>query len=398
MLIMKTSNQKIAIIGTAGVPGKYGGFETLAEQLVRNLAKENDIRVYASAKLYTKKERVKYWEGALIHYLPLSANGISSIIYDVISMIHALFFSDVLYIMGVSGCLMLPFISWIPKKKIVVNIDGLEWTRAKWSPFAKKFLKLSEKTAIRFADEIVADNAAIQKYVFEQYGRVVSLIEYGGDHVQSTLLTQTLVEEFPFLNQAYAVKVARIVPENNIHVVLEAFSKNPRLPLVIIGNWNHSPYGQRLKDQYSAQEHIHILDPIYEPQKINAIRTNADLYIHGHSAGGTNPSLVEAMNLGLPIVAFGVVYNKITTENKAIYFQNQKELDKIMEYLPYLGTAMVGFAMQRIARERYTWERISQKYLALADVKHSELKVPTFNFELPSYLLNPDFKTLNPAA
>lgn len=129
----------------------------------------------------------------------------------------------------------------------------------------------------------------------------------------------------------YSVTVCRIEPENNIHVILEAFSKLPEHTLLIVGNWEKSDYGKSLKEKYSAFQNIHLLDPVYEPHTINWLRSNAALYIHGHSAGGTNPSLVEAMNLGLPILAFDCVYNRATTEEKCLYWKNAEELEREVE-------------------------------------------------------------------
>jgi glycosyltransferase involved in cell wall biosynthesis len=115
----------------------------------------------------------------------------------------------------------------------------------------------------------------------------------------------------------YACKVCRIEPENNVHVVLDAFSKLPRHTLVFIGNWNNSEYGRALREKYKDNTNMHLLDPIYDQRTLDVIRGNCFLYIHGHSAGGTNPSLVEAMYLGLPVIAFDVSYNRTTTDNSS---------------------------------------------------------------------------------
>ena len=133
---MFNSKRKLGIIGTVGVPARYGGFETLAHQLVENLNQEYDITVYNSTKHYSAKERVKEWNGAKIKYIPLSANGFQSIFYDILSIIHAVLFCDVLLILGVSGSLFLPLVKlFFPSRKIIINVDGLEWRRAKWSKY-----------------------------------------------------------------------------------------------------------------------------------------------------------------------------------------------------------------------------------------------------------------------
>ncbi|MFK7978336.1 MAG: DUF1972 domain-containing protein, partial [Saprospiraceae bacterium] len=358
----KMKKTKVGIIGTVGVPAKYGGFETLAHQLVLNLGQQLDLTVYSSSKSYSKAERVPTWKGAKIKYIPLKANGVQSIFYDILSMIHAMIFCDVLLVLGVSGCIFLPFVKMFSTKRIIVNVDGLEWRRAKWSGWIKKFLIFSERMAIQFADEIITDNAGLQDYVLDHYGIHSSLIEYGADHVSPVGIQGNLTAKYSFLEQEYAFKVCRIEPENNIHLVLAAFKELPQLPLVLVGNWSHSTYGIALKATYGKLPHLHLLDPIYEPTELNMLRSNCSVYVHGHSAGGTNPSLVEAMYLGLPIIAFDVIYNQVTTEFKGVYFKTKSDLLTQILSLSPVNLQELGLEMKRIADRRYTWAYISRKY------------------------------------
>ncbi|MFK8101319.1 MAG: DUF1972 domain-containing protein [Saprospiraceae bacterium] len=377
------NTKKLAIIGTVGVPARYGGFETLAHQLVENLDERFEVTVYNSTHHYSAKERVKTWKGAKIKYIPLSANGVASIFYDIWSMIHAVLYCDILLILGVSGCLVLPFIKlFFPSKKLIVNIDGLEWRRPKWNRYAKSFLRLSERVAVWVADEVVADNAAIQKYVVELYGAPANLIEYGGDHHEAQKLSAQVVHQFPFLIQEYAFKVSRIEPENNIQMILDAFIEQNGLPLVLVGNWQNSEYGKSLYGEYCMHPQLHLLDPIYDQNILNELRSNAKVYIHGHSAGGTNPSLVEAMHLGLPIISFDVIYNRITTEHAAHYFENAKQLTKMIKFLNLLELDNIAMEMKAIANRRYRWSIIGEKYGDLILGKKME-KEPVFDFELP---------------
>ncbi|MFK7775935.1 MAG: DUF1972 domain-containing protein [Saprospiraceae bacterium] len=383
---MKFEKKKLAIIGTVGVPARYGGFETLAHQLVENLNTEYDITVYNSTKHYCAKERVKEWNGAKIKYIPLSANGAYSIIYDILSMIHAIIFSEVLLILGVSGCLFLPFIKlFFPSRKIIVNVDGLEWRRAKWNVYAKTFLSWSERVAVWCANEIIADNAAIQKYVLDRYGKRSNLIEYGADHNQVEDIKPETFQKYPFLNQEYAFKVARIEPENNIHIILKGFAKQDTLPLVLIGNWKNSDYGKSLQNEFSEYDHLHLLDPIYEANLLNQMRSNAKVYIHGHSEGGTNPSLVEAMYLALPIISFDIIYNKVTTENQAVYFETSNELCQLIKDIELIDLDKLSVNLSEVANRRYLWSVIADKYSNLV-AGTSTAEIPTFDFELPNQL------------
>lgn len=354
---------KIAIIGTVGLPARYGGWETLTEHLTDNLGGEFDITVYCSSKKYD--EHPALYKNVKLKYVNLDANGVQSIPYDIVSMLSALRYADVLLILGVSGCIFLPVVKLISRKKVIVNIDGMEWRRAKWNGFAKWFLKLSEAVAVRFADVTVADNKAIQRYITEQYGRPSELIAYGADHVVSLPVSAEVQHRFPFLQHDYAFKVCRIEPENNVHLIIDVFASRPGLPLVIVGNWDNSAYGQELKQKYAGTAHIHLLDPIYDQGILNQLRSNCRMYVHGHSAGGTNPSLVEAMYLGLPVVAFGVSYNRETTFGQAQYFDDATDLAKILNSVSAAELLENGRRMKRVAEENYTWDSISAKYAGL---------------------------------
>lgn len=357
-------NNKIAIIGTAGVPANYGGFETLAHHLVDNseLLEEQDLMVYCSTHNYPKSERKPFFKNAELIHVPLKANGIQSIPYDIISIIHSCFVAQSLLILGVSGCIILPIIRMFTNKKIIINIDGLEWKRDKWNKYAKSFLKFSESLAVKHADIIITDNAAIQDYVFEEYGIKSELIEYGADHVIKVENDKSYFAQFPFLKEEYAFKVCRIEPENNVDLILESFRQSLSTPLVIVGNWNNSEYGKKLRSEFSNNENLFLLDPIYDPFLLNLLRSNATLYVHGHSAGGTNPSLVEAMYLSLPIIAFDVSYNRETTENKAKYFSSNEELIEILNSISSQEKEMIAEAMKEVAERRYRWEVVAKKY------------------------------------
>jgi glycosyltransferase involved in cell wall biosynthesis len=351
----------IHVIGTAGVPACYGGFETLVENLIRYKQSHNiTYTVYCSRKVYKKKPQ-KYFDAAL-RYVNLSPNGISSIFYDCFSMFLALK-SDAMLILGVSGCFFLPLIRLLYKRRIVVNVDGLEWKRAKWNRLASQFLHLSEKSAVKYSDLLVSDNIGIVDYIKKKYSTNTCLIEYGSDHAVAND-DYDLQLAYPFHHERYAVAVCRIEPENNIHMILNAFANQTDLSLVIIGNWGKSKYSRSLYSRYAGCSHFYLLEQEYSARRVNFIRCHARLYIHGHSAGGTNPSLIEAMNLGLPVLAYDCIYNRATTENKCFYWKDQYEIEKILSSTNYLSTARY---MRDIASRRYRWRRISELYEQIFD-------------------------------
>ncbi|QAX82012.1 Glycosyl transferases group 1 [Candidatus Pseudomonas adelgestsugas] len=352
---------KLAIIGTVGLPAKYGGWETLSEQLIIYLDQKYEISLYCSSMSYAS-QLVKYRNANLI-YLPLQANGVQSIFYDIVSMLHAYRKNDVLLILGVSGCVALPFLKLLTNNKIVVNIDGYEWKRTKWSALAKKFLKFSEAVAVKYSDAIITDNKVIQDYVRSEYRRESTLITYGGDHAITSILSKSDLQRYPLLAQPYAFSVCRIEPENNIHVIIEAFNTSS-LPLIIVGNWKYSEYGKVLQDKYANKQHLHLLDSIYNSDELNLLRSNATIYIHGHSVGGTNPSLVEAMWLSLPIIAFDVSFNRISTEGCAKFFSSSQALidSAVNLFANQAERAQLSKKMHEIAVRRYRWDSISAQY------------------------------------
>lgn len=348
--------KKLAIVGTVGLPANYGGFETLTEYLVKELSSCFEITVYCSKKRYNTT--LRSYNNAKLVYINLDANGLSSIAYDILSLRHAKKYADIILLLGVSGTLYLPFIN--RKKTIIVtNIDGLEWRREKWGKLQRKLLHFLESLAVKYSTHVVADNQAIVNYVSQAYNKQATLIEYGGDHVFTPKLTSKDKEEYPFLNGAYSFMVARIEPENNISLILEAFTKTEKT-LVLVGNWHNSQFSKELKAQYSIYQNIHLIGPIYDQTILNKLRAHCSFYIHGHSAGGTNPSLVEAMNLSLDIIAYDCDFNRFTTQGEALYFSCAQELTTLIEKTK--PSRKRKTALHEIAQSRYTWKIISKKY------------------------------------
>lgn len=352
---------KVAIVGIQGVPATYGGFESLVDNLLGdNCPEDVKYTVFCSGK--DMPERLSSYKGADLKYVPLKANGIQSVPYDMLSMCRCLKGYDVILVLGVSGGLFLPIFSLLNSKKLIINIDGQEYKRAKWGKFARWILRMSEALAVKYADIVIADNKGIQDYVSETYHKPSALICYGGDHVRRNLnpeFVKGVLDRYGLSAGEYAVTVCRIEPENNCEIVLEAFSRSDR-KLVYIGNWDNSEYGRSLREKYKDCRNILMLDAIYDLDVLYALRSNAEMYIHGHSAGGTNPSLVEAMFFGIPILSYDVVYNRETTENKAYYFRDS---DQLFELLGSHG--LDGSPMKEIAERRYKWKTISAQYCDL---------------------------------
>ncbi len=357
------SSKVISLIGTVGVPANYGGFETLVDNLVRyhhGRALSDVLYVYCSGSAYS--ERREAYLSAKLYFLPFSANGVQSIPYDICSLLAAVMRgSDCILLLGVSGAVALPIIRLFSRVRIVTNIDGIEWRRKKWRGVAKWFLRFSERLAVRFSHEVLADNAGIADYVRNTYGHNCQVIAYGGDHAVE-VASKPYVGNLP---DRYAFALCRIEPENNVDMILDAFLKQASMPLVFVGNWGNSTYGVGLRERFGGDTHLHLLDPIYDVGVLRNLRERANLYVHGHSAGGTNPSLVEMMHFGVPVAAFDCSFNRYTTDGKAWYFASAEQLAALLPSVNTEAAKKNGANMLALAGERYTWKAIGAAYFKL---------------------------------
>jgi glycosyltransferase involved in cell wall biosynthesis len=364
------SQYNLSIVGTVGLPASYGGFETLAEQLTQRLFVKRSIQVFCAGKRYPNRVgRPQKAFGATLNYVEWDANGWQSIPYDFISLWRAAGNSETILVLGVSGCLLLPLIRLLwPKTRIVTNVDGLEWKRQKWGLIAGFVLRISEWSAVAFSHAVVADNESIRRHISKSYGRQSHLISYGGDQVFWNEQTPqpgidiTDLRDTRFGRGHYFFSVCRIEPENQISEILAAFAQTPEANLVIVGNWTVSPYAQKLRIKYREVSNIQLIDPIYDQGRLCALRKHAKAYVHGHSAGGTNPSLVEAMFAGSPVMAFDVDYNRYTTHDQAIYWKDTSQLIERICLTTNSELFEVSARMTEIAHHYYTWSIVIQQY------------------------------------
>ena len=347
---------KIAITGIIGVSKGYGGFETLAENLIGDGSPITTV--YCSSSYFS--EKIKRYKDTRLVYVPLKSKGLTKILHTAFSMFHAgVSRHDKILLLGVSGGVILPLIRFcFPKMRIITNIDGLEWQRAKWSFLTRKFLKLSEYLCCKFSHVVIADNAALVEYVRLTYGFVPVEIAYGGDQALAGN-----AESGPKSDTFNAFSLCRIVPENNVSMILRAFSLTQER-LTFVGNWSDSEYGLKLKDQYDKFPNIKLLDPIFDLNLLYKLRSKCHVYIHGHSVGGTNPALVEMMHFGKPIYAYDCSYNIATLENQGQFFGNTEELGRLLKSSPKSDVNR-GDVIKKIATKRYTWKIVRRDYFSL---------------------------------
>jgi hypothetical protein len=351
--------KKIAIVGTNGIPAKYGGFETLAEYLSEYLSCDFEITVFCSANSSTN--RIHRYKGVKLVYINLNANGWQSVIYDFISIIKSFRKYDKILILGSSGGLFMPLFRGY-KHKFILNIGGLDWRRGKWNFFAKKYLKISEWLSVISCEHIVSDNLGIRDYLLKEYCVSSSLISYGGDQVERVSINDSFRLKYSFVSKPYALAIARVQPDNNIGMLCESFDMHSKFPLVIVGNWGISKFGKELKKKYLDKPNIILLDAIYDQCDLNLLRSNCYIYLHGHSAGGTNPALVEAMHLRVPIFAYDNYFNNCTTLGKAFYFDSSSSLKSRLQTITDEELKINADEMYMIALKKYKWSIICSEY------------------------------------
>jgi len=355
---------KVAIVGIQGLPNQYGGFETLSDFLVKYLGKKHDITVYCSG--VDQKGRPDEYLGVKLKYYNITSHGGKGILFDCKCLWDAAHGDyDVILILGFGAGPIIPFLSQKVKRKCILNFGGLDWKRDKWSKNAQKVIKTCEKLLVKNSSIIVSDNGKIKDYVTEEYGRKSELIAYGGDQALPRPITDELREKYPFLNGKYAFEVARIQSDNNIEMLMQAFIKAQEMPFVLVGNWKSTEWGRVIKAKYENEKPLVLLDAIYDKSILDVLRSNCYFYIHGHSAGGTNPSLCEAMYLGLPIFAYSNGYNENTTNFCAKYFKDGDELCQMVKTISKEELDDMRPILKAYADEHYRWEHIAREYETL---------------------------------
>jgi len=354
---------RIAIVGSVGVPAKYGGFETLAEQLCRHVDPIVARLLVTCAKTsYPPDERSQLFHLHERHFLRFKANGWQSMVHDAWAILYMAMAGrcDGILLLGVSGAWILPLLRLIrPSFPIWVNIDGAEALRTKWGKVTSLLLRTLEALAIRHSTRIIADNAEISGDLLRHYDVNPVVIAYGGDHIGYIECLHRTVP--PDASRCFAL--SRIVPENNVEAILAAFVGAPTT-LVYVGNWDASRYGADLQRRYAHYPNITLHPPIYDQDQLNRLRGSCSIYVHGHGVGGTNPSLVEAIFWASQIYAFDCKYNRSTMQGSGEYWSTSGELRTLLTALSAPGGATTDPAIA-LLRARYAWTEIAAQYIAL---------------------------------
>ena len=363
---------KIAFVSTRGIPNNYGGFEQFAEYISVGMAQRGHEVVVYSPKFHPYQEST--YKGVRIKHIyspeTWMGSSVGSFFYDFASLRDALKKEDfdIIYEAGYTS--IIPAYIWFNVKKrkrpiFTTNMDGLENERSKFSPMVRRFLDWEEKMAVKYSHYLIADNMGIHDYYKEKYGKESKFLAYGAD-IHDDFKAEYL-EEFGLKSEEYYILIARLEPENNIVMAIEGYlhsKENGRRPLIVVGKTN-TPHGKELVEKYGNERNVEFVGGIYDFKKLDSVRHFSKAYFHGHSVGGTNPSLLEAMAAGCFIFAHDNIFNRAVLKENAFYYPSA---DKVTEYLNRIDTIAEGSKIQytarniEVIRNEYSWESLIDKH------------------------------------
>jgi len=368
---MPNKRVRIAILGTRGIPAQYGGFETFAEQLATRLVREGHEVTVCCEKGgdYTADT----YKGVRLEYVPAPHLGPLSIVwFDTICMLKAARRHDLIYLLGY-GAGSFAWVSRLFGTPIWTNMDGLEWKRSKWPWYGRLYLRFNEWCAAKFSSGMIADSEGIREYLHRQYGlhHDIKMIPYGAEII-STPPERALLSAFQVSADGYYLVVCRLEPENHVLEIIQGFkASKTTLELVIVGNsGSDTPYVRELKE--IAGRRVRFVGTCYDKARLEALRFYSFAYFHGHSVGGTNPSLLEALGCGNLIIAHDNVFNREVAGDAGSYFNNSSDIPRLIEAVEKLNdverASCSAAASQRI-RDHYTWESVTTKYMEMLEPK-----------------------------
>ena len=359
---------KIAILGTRGIPARYGGFETFAEELATRLAvRGQQVTVYCESDHSGTNE----YRGVHLQHLSAPRLGpFTTILFDLKCLWHARKRFDVVYMLGY-GAALFCFIPRLWNTKVLINMDGVEWARAKWNAVAKLYFKWMEAVAMRTPTQIVADAESIRRHLLERHRSVppCTVIPYGAAVVEHTP-DPGLLAPWGLRPNEYYLVLCRLEPENHVEEIVQGFvrSKTKRKLVIFGGLDSGTAYVERLRA--SDDPRVIFAGTEYSPEKVQALRSLCRAYFHGHSVGGTNPSLLESMGCGALTVAHENAFNREVLADAGLYFSTSQQLAQLIDRVDSGGIhdePQLRRWAREIVRERYSWDRIVTAY---ADLLH----------------------------
>lgn len=352
----------IAMVGTRGVPARYGGFETCVEEVGSRLAERGHrVVVYCRG---TRDEHAPAMAShlgmELVHLPALSRRSLETLSHSALSVAHlARHRTDVALVFNAANAPVLPVIR-ARRIPVATHVDGLEWLRSKWGPVGKRYYRAAEALAVRWSDDIIADAPGIARYYLSEFGASTSLISYGAPIIDPG---HDRLAELGLEPRGFHLVVARFEPENHVHVALQGYrASSARLPLVVVGS---APYS----DKYTAylhslgDERVRFLGGVWDSELLDQLYAGCFSYIHGHSVGGTNPSLLRAIGAGAPTLAFDVGFNRDVLGDAGTYFGNGADVrDALVRSEQDPAIHLTRGADLRERARTYRWDDVADSY------------------------------------
>jgi len=360
----QTQHRCLAILGTRGIPAQHGGFETFAEQFALYLVEQGwQVRVYCQQK-GRGEPTTRTWHGVELIDIPIENEGPwGTIVFDWISMRHACKASFQLLTLGYNTALF-SVLPRLKKRRNVMNMDGIEWQRQKWSFPIKIWFYLNEIAGCLLANQLVADHPEIKKHLQRWApAEKITTLPYGAPRV--TNADPAPLKDLGVTENNYLLIIARPEPENSILEMVEAFCQRPRgVKLLILGNYQPAKNSYHRKVKEAANDDVIFPGAIYDPRAVESLRLFCRFYLHGHQVGGTNPSLVEAMGCGCAVIAHDNRFNRWVVADGARYFANKHDLSGLLTDLLDDTQQVTALRSASIARheERFTWHSVLTGY------------------------------------
>jgi glycosyltransferase involved in cell wall biosynthesis len=355
---------KIAILGTRGIPNHYGGFEQFAEFFSVYLA-ENDQDVYVyNSHNHPYQEKTYKGVNILHQYDPEFKIGTAGqFLYDFNCILDSRKrnFDIILQLGYTSSSVWYPL---LPKKPLIItNMDGLEWKRTKYAKPVQKALQFAEKLAVKSSDYLISDSVGIQKYILDKYNKSSTYIAYGADQFSNP--NASILINYEVKNENYNLIIARLEPENNIETILDGIVlSHDQMPFLVIGN-HQTKFGDYLKEKFKNDPNIWFIGAVYNHEHLDNLRYFANFYFHGHSVGGTNPSLLEAMASKAFIIAHNNDFNKAILGENAYYFSNIEEVKNLTLKIKKNDNLHLIQNNFDAIKSEFNWNKINGKYLQL---------------------------------
>lgn len=358
---------RIALVGTRGVPARYGGFETCVEEVGRRLAERgHEVVVYCRppADESPEDQPVTYLGMQLVHLPAWRRRALETPSHTARSLFHLRRHRpDVALVFNAANAPLLPLLvrTGVP---VGTHVDGLEWKRTKWSGTGQRFYRAAEALAVRWSDALIADAQGIADYYTEDFGASTEQIAYGAPLVDPD--DGHRLEQIGLDSRGYHLVVARFEPENHVDVIVDGYRRSSAgLPLVVVGS---APYS----DQHTARIHeladsrVRFLGGVWDQDLLDQLYAHCATYLHGHSVGGTNPSLLRAIGAGAPTLAFDVVFNREVLGEPGRYFDSASAVSTLVEQAEAEpdATAARGRSLRERAHD-YDWDDVAARYESL---------------------------------